>query len=218
LFLSAFLLIYLKIQGVKWRQLLAFLSIPIAFAFVGILSIILVLNAEATTDTIFVLSKKHIPLSITWASLRHGEVVLWRAFNSLLSLYILIALFSPQEKSILLAKLRVPQPLVELGVLSFRYIQLLGKKKQEILIAQRLRLGYTTYPKSFRSTVLLLSTVFIYSISAFRMNHQALLTRGYTGTLHYATTTDYRKDRIWVVGLIIGVLAVVLIGYCVCYI
>lgn len=210
--LMLFILAFLKWNKIKWRELYLFLRIPFVFAFVGLLSIVLVLNAEGS-DAIWVLSERYIPLSITEASLQKGEVVLWRAFNSLLSLYIFIAMFSPQEKGYLLAKLRVPQSLVELGVLSFRYIQLLGKKKQEILIAQRLRLGYIGYRRSFRSTVLLLSTVFIYSISAFRMNHQALLTRGYTGTLHYGFAEDFPKDRIWVLLLVFCAVVAVLIVY-----
>ncbi len=209
LLLALSLLIFLRFQNVNWRDLLLFLRIPFVFAFVGLLSIVLVLNANAE-DTVCTLSDKYIPLSITQASLMQGQVVLWRAFNSLLSLYIFIAMFTSQEKSVLVRKLRVPQPLVELGVLSFRYIQLLGRKKEEILIAQRLRLGYVGYRRSFHSTVLLLSSVFIYSISAFRMNHQALLTRGYTGTLHYGGAEDSKADRLWLILLVVAITVLIL--------
>ncbi len=203
---------YLRLEAVSWRSLLSFLRIPIAFALIGLASIVLVLGANEP-DTVLLISERFIPLSITVESLQRGEIVFWRAFNSLLSLYILIATTTVKEKNALADKLRIPGSLIELSVLSFRYIQLLDRKKKEIVIAQELRLGYSSYRKSFRSVALLLSSVFIYSISIFRQNYQALLTRGYSGTLYYSDGyDDLPKDRWWLITLtVLGVFVLVVL-------
>lgn len=181
--------------NISIKNVLLFLRIPLIFAFLGLLSIILVLEANEN-NALWIISQKHIQLSITSKSLAEGKVVLWRVINSLLSLYTLIATTTPIEKNLIAEKLHIPKPLIELGVLSFRYIQILEKKKQEIQTAQRLRLGYVSYKKSFYSSTLLLSTIFVYSINTFRINHQALLCRGYSGTLHHSPDiTTFAKDR-----------------------
>ncbi len=201
--LTLLLFFYLRFEAVSWRSLLRFLRIPIAFALMGLISIILVLGTNEP-DTVLLISKGKIPLSITAESLQRGEIVFWRAFNALLSLYILIGTTTVKEKNALADKLRIPNFLVELSVLSFRYIHLLDRKKKEIIIAQELRLGYSSYRKSFRSVVLLLSSVFIYSISTFRKNYQALLTRGYSGKLYYiGNYENLPKDRWWLIVLIL---------------
>lgn len=210
--LTLVLFFLLKIEKLSWRSIFYFLRIPLAFVVVGLLSIILVLSASEP-NTVLLISRKYIPLSITIESLKMGEVVLWRAINALLSLYLLIATTTPKEKNQLAIKLNLPQEIIELGILSFRYIQLLDTKKQQIQLAQRLRLGYTSYRKSFQSTVLLLSTVFIYSASAFRLNHQALLSRGYNGRLYYASDDDFPTDRWWLILTVLVVVALLIFMY-----
>lgn len=211
LFLVLFLLIVLKLQGVRWYSLFRFLRIPVSFVLLGLVSIMLVLGTEAP-DAVFLISKRYIPLSITESSLHDAEVVLWRALNALLSLYFFIGTTTVKEKSALAGKLRIPNSLVELGILSFRYIQLLEQKGKEIRCAQRLRLGYISYRSSFQSTVMLLSTVFLQSMVAFQTNHQALLTRGYTGTLYYRNASHLPKDRKWFI--ILTIACVVLLLFC----
>lgn len=214
--LTLLLFLWLKVKGVTWLSIFTFLRIPLAFAFFGLLGIVLVLSVSQP-DTLWVISREYIPLSITEESLGKAKVVLWRSLNSLLSLYVIIATTSSQEKKALADKLQIPPSVIELGVLSFRYIQLLDKKKQQIATAQRLRLGYVSYRKAFRSSVLLLSTVFIYSLFAFRLNHQALLTRGYTGRLHYSSTDLLPKDRWWFVALVCVAVVSLLICYQLCW-
>ncbi|PVX52167.1 cobalt/nickel transport system permease protein [Balneicella halophila] len=210
--LSIVLILFLKAERIGWLQILRFLLIPLVFIAVGLISIVLVLGVDEP-DTVFVISKKYIPLSITLESLRMGEVVLWRSFNALLSLYFLIATTTPKEKNLLAIKLHLPQEMVELGILSYRYIQVLQKKKEEIRLAQQLRLGYTSYRKSFRSTALLLSTVFIYSAYAFRLNHQALLTRGYNGQLYFNSENNATVERWWLIVLFILLGATLILTY-----
>lgn len=212
LLLTLLLLLTLKLQAVSWQSLFHFLRIPLTFAFLGLLSIVLVLGAD-TPNTLWVISRHYLPLSITVESLQMAEIVLWRVLNTLLALYFLIATTTPKEKNALADKLHIPKSLVELGILSFRYIQLLDKRQREIRMAQRLRLGYASYRKSFRSVVLLLSTVFVHSIITFRMNHQALRTRGYTGVLHYTDTKVFPKDSVWFVVMIFVIVVCVLIFY-----
>lgn len=211
-FLALILLMALKLHAVPWRSLLHFLRIPLAFALLGLVSIVLVLGTEFR-DTVVIISETYVPLSITKSSLQNAEVVLWRAINALLSLYFFIGTTTVKEKSALAGKLHIPNSLIELGVLSFRYIQVLEKKGKEIKQAQRLRLGYVSYRRAFQSIVLLLSTVFLQSMVAFQMNHQALLTRGYTGTLYYRNSNNLPRDRKWLVLLIIVCTIVLLFCY-----
>ncbi len=80
LLLTFSLLLYLSVKKVYLRQLLRFLRIPLAFAIIGLLSIVLVLNADEN-NSVFTISERYIPLSITVESLKRGEIVLWRVPN-----------------------------------------------------------------------------------------------------------------------------------------
>lgn len=211
LLLSLSLLFLLIWQRISVYSLLQFLRIPLIFALLGLLSIVLVLGSEAQ-GTVFIISKQ-LPLSITESSLESGKIVMWRSLNCLLSLYFIIATTTLNEKIALTNKLFIPKPLVELGILSFRYIHLLEKKRKEILIAQRLRLGYSSYWKSLRSVAMLLSTIFIFSIHTFRMNYQALLLRGYTGQLLYNNSNNSQKDRAWFIILTLFITSFLILSY-----
>lgn len=213
LFLMFGIVGFLLCYNIKIKNILLFLRIPLIFALLGLLSIILVLEANEH-NALWIISQKHIQLSITSQSLAEGKVVLWRVINSLLSLYTLIATTTTIEKNVLAEKLHIPKPLIELGVLSFRYIQILDKKKHEIQTAQRLRLGYHSYKQAFHSSTLLLSTIFIYSITTFRTHHQALLCRGYQGTLYHSTDiTTLARDRWWVLSALVIFTTLVLVFY-----
>lgn len=202
LVLTALLLIFiLIIQKTPFRQLIRFLRIPLFFALFGLFSIILTLGSAE--NSIWVFSSKYISLSITNDSLFQTQTVAWRLLNSLLVFYTLIAYFTRDDFLKICEKTKLPIDLIELGVLSFRYINIVSQKAQEIRTAQQLRLGYTSYRISLNSFSLLLSSVFIYSSVFFKQNYQALICRGYDKQLYYPTKMHHRKDRWWLLIFII---------------
>lgn len=58
-------------------------------------------------------------------------------------------------------KLRVPNVVIELLILTYRSIFIFLEEMQEIYRAQEIRFGYSGYRNSFRSTALLMKSLFI---------------------------------------------------------
>lgn len=199
IYIASVLFFYLFIvQKATIKSVLYFLRIPLFFALFGLLSIVIVLGISE--DAVWKLSLPYISLSITNESLLHTQTVAYRVFNSLLVFYGLVTSFNRDEYLHICKKLHIPSDLIELGVLSFRYVHILMNKAKEIHIAQQLRLGYVSYRISLSSFSLLLSSVFIYSTIFFRKNYQALLCRGYNKQLFYPIQITAQPHRWWLIG------------------
>ncbi len=78
---------------------------------------------------------------------------------------------------------RMPRTGIEIAVLMYRYIFILFQHAVSVVSAQRVRLGYGNVRQSFRSLGNLAGIVMLRSLDQAEKSHEAMVARGYQGTL-----------------------------------
>lgn len=79
---------------------------------------------------------------------------------------------------------KAPRTLVELAVLMYRYLFAMHEQAQNVLAAQRIRLGYGTVRGSIASAANLAGIVMLRSLDQAEKSHEAMVARGYEQSLH----------------------------------
>jgi cobalt/nickel transport system permease protein len=78
---------------------------------------------------------------------------------------------------------RMPQTLIEIAHLMYRYVFVLFEQAINIASAQKVRLGYISWSRSIRSLGTLSGMVLLRSLDQAERSYEAMLARGYRGTL-----------------------------------
>jgi cobalt/nickel transport system permease protein len=108
----------------------------------------------------------------------------------------------------LMRRWRVPELLIDLATLMYRFIFVLLESLERMLIAQESRLGYRTYRRGMISAGLLGSQLFIDAYRRSQRLQTALEARGYDGVLR-VLPGQYRRDPAL---LRVGLTAIVTLG------
>ncbi len=90
---------------------------------------------------------------------------------------------------------RVPYIFIEIFMFTFRYIFVLIEDAITVRNAQMLRLGYSSFSKSLQSIGQLAGTVVIRSYDQSIATYEAMLLRGYTGTMMNFTCKERFSTR-----------------------
>lgn len=101
-----------------------------------------------------------------------------------LSVMILLGTVTPAHRIFsALRSLKVPEGWVELAMLMYRSIFILLEHASEALCAQRVRLGHNGVLRTISSMGSLSGSVILRSLDQAKATHEAMLLRGYTGSI-----------------------------------
>jgi cobalt/nickel transport system permease protein len=90
----------------------------------------------------------------------------------------------------------LPQTLLEIALLMYRYIFVLFEQAASIVSAQKARLGYANYGRSMRSLGSLAGIVILRSLDQAERSYEAMLARGYHGSLPTPSLPALRKRQV----------------------
>jgi cobalt/nickel transport system permease protein len=145
-------------------------------------------------------------LSTSPEALQQMLVILTRVIGSASALNFL-ALTTPMVDMVaLLRRLRLPETLIDVMVIMYRFIFVLLDTLERMLTAQRSRLGYQTgYWRSMQNMGQVGARLFINAMQRSQRLETALLARGYNGTLP-VLSLNYRPFPHfgWVMVILIG--------------
>ncbi len=112
-----------------------------------------------------------------------GLLIVSRVLSGTSCLFFL-AFTTPMNKlSSVLKLLKVPDIIIELSMLIYRYIFVVLEETTRMELSQRTRLGYTTFKKSLNSLSLLATNVFIRAMNRGEKLHVAMESRCYDGKI-----------------------------------
>ncbi len=163
----------------KWR----FVFIASSFVLAGTLGLIIV-TANVPFEAWYRFSFGGIWWGITADSVGYAALMALRSMNAMLAVQFLIRSCSAGEGLAIARKLKVPDLLPELMILSYRYLFGVRQTTSEVMMAQRQRLGYCGFRTSMRSFAMMLTAVFVKSLRFSLLNYQAMTVRGYQGVIH----------------------------------
>lgn len=164
---------------------------------------------------VYIISLGPIKISFFKEGFSKGLLIGARALSGT-SLIILLSMTTPLNKILGALKcFRVPDVWLSILAFSYRYIFVFIEEAQNVMSAQRLRLGYNGLIKSLRSWGTLVGSLFVKVYDQAIATHDAMVLRGYSGTIHiekpgHVTQLDVKA------GLIMAIVFIflMLVAYC----
>lgn len=132
-------------------------------------------------DMLFKVTLWGFDLNATREGLNLGALVSLRTLSGSSSLFFLVFTTSMAEIFGVMRSLRFPPLFVELAMMIYRYIFVLIEVVERMIFAQEIRLGYSSYRRSYDSFGLLVSNLFIRSMEKAEKVFTGLEVRGYEG-------------------------------------
>ncbi|HEY3373479.1 MAG TPA: cobalt ECF transporter T component CbiQ [Candidatus Aquicultor sp.] len=107
---------------------------------------------------------------------------------------------------------RVPDGWLEVMAFAYRYIFVFVEEVQAIMDSQRLRLGYSGLATSLRSWGILTGSLFIRAYDQAQATHEAMLLRGYDGSLHLQAPDRLVARDIYTACIMAGIIVILLLA------
>ncbi len=195
--LSPFLIVacissFFLYQGLSVKALLQIAALPMSFMLVAVVSIICIINHESF-EAIYITQIGDYYIGFSQISLDAGIFIIGKAMGAMFAFYFLILTSPIDEIEYLLRKMKLPDLLIELFVLSFRFITILLLFSRQCYLSQRKRMAYSNFPSSINALGMLISSVLIKSLIHADFSQQALLNRGYRGEMRFIETHESFK-------------------------
>lgn len=161
---------------------LKLLIIPMGFIFIGITAIIITGIGGDQTNIIAAVDLAGYKYGVTYESLGKGILIAMRSIGAI-SCFYFIALNTPMNSIFaFLQRRKVPQLLVDLMELIYRFIFIIWDEWKRIYTAQASRLGYRNLSSSMRSTGELVTMLFVNCLNRAERINLALESRGFNGS------------------------------------
>ncbi len=180
--------------GIPLRPYLKLLLVPLPFVVVGGITVAVSISTSPPESAILSLAARQWYVALTAEGLLVAFNLMLRSLSAVSCLYFL-ALTTPTVELIwILRWLRLPSSLIELMVLTYRFIFMFVELSAAIYYAQAARLGYVTIRSSYRSLGQLLGGLFLKAYYHAGELLQGLEARGYQGELRFLTS-HYQVSR-----------------------
>ncbi|ACD90131.1 cobalt ABC transporter, inner membrane subunit CbiQ [Chlorobium limicola DSM 245] len=167
---------------VSARIFIGLLALPLAFLFAGAAGVAVDFSPDPDRFAV-AMPVGGVYAGLTASGLDRAFRLFFRAMGSVSCMYF-IALTTPPETLFHAARrLRVPELLIEMAGLVYRFLFILLDSAGRIRLAQESRLGYVDLQASFRSLAVLSSALFLIAARRADECYTALECRGYEGTL-----------------------------------
>lgn len=173
----------------------------------GVVLVLVVLQSIMVGATPFItIMVGGLKLTATNEGMRRGLLIGSRVVGAVSVMLLLSSVTPAHDIFRALRWFRIPQGWVEIAMLMYRYTFTLLDQTADVVAAQQVRLGYTSFRRSLASMGVLVGTVMLRSIDQATNTHEAMVARGYRNTMPFGPMPGMdTKDR-WI--LCIALLAV----------
>jgi cobalt/nickel transport system permease protein len=176
-------LLTLRIGKLPWRVYLRYLTLPLWFLVISCVMLAVNFSTQETGDWSLWLG--WFSINATRESMELAVQVFFKAMAGVSSLY-MMTFSTPMGCFIqVLQQCHMPQVLVELMHLIYRYIFILLDVAQEMQTAAKARLGYRSLSQGFRSFAMVAGNLFMVSFQKANHYYDAMVARGYQGQLAF---------------------------------
>ncbi len=186
LFMSFLIIFHAKIP---WKFYLKFLTIPVLF---GLITFIFMALFFGVGNHIWDLGI--FGLAVTEDGFNRGLLVFSRILSGFTCMSFLALTVPMTELFSELKRFRIPQIVMELGMLMYRYVFVFLDEGINMYHAQETRLGYSSIKKSFKSMGMLGSNLFIRTWVKGEQAHIAMESRCYNGSIKTLESSESIKN------------------------
>jgi cobalt/nickel transport system permease protein len=174
---TVLLLIFAEVPVKLYFKLMMF---PMFFAIMSCFLIALFFGSE---NPIAHLRVQGYEIIIFGDAVRLASTLFFRVLGGVSSIFFLSLTTPMMDIWIVLRKIGIPSVLVEVSILTYRYLFVLLEVASRMHLAQELRLGYSTMRRTFQSLYLLVTNLFIETLLQGERTFNAMTARGYDGTI-----------------------------------
>lgn len=212
LILVVMLFCIVAVGKTKWCYVLRLMQIPLAFIVLGCVMVLIQIT-NTPREMLCSLSLGSFQIVITGESLNQFGHLFAQCFAAVSCLYFLSATTPMTELFTALRRIHIPEFLVEMMELVYRYIFVLMAIASQIRNAQECRLGYANLKTGFYSMGQLISNLFIRAYRQADRTYTAMESRGYTGEvktlgLSYSTKVWQKASAVVYTTVLTGIVAV----------
>jgi cobalt/nickel transport system permease protein len=188
------------------------LSLPIVFLMLS--GIAILIQISRTEIGIINIPFGHWYFSITRDSIGETGTVIIRSYCAITCLF-MISLTTPIADIIgVLRKIKVPDIMIELMYLIYRYLMILIEVNAKMTIAANSRLGYKTFKSSYRSMFGIATNLLVLSFKRASISFDAMESRGYNGSIKFWQEKKELHRRELILGAVYFiVLGIIVIRY-----
>ena len=176
-----FLIIF--IGKTSYKNVFHLMTVPIVFIIMGSAAIAISIG-QNSGDMLFSLHFGNTYFGISHTSLLSAVRVMIKCFGAVSCMYFLSLTTPMVDLFTLLRKSIIPNFIIEIAELIYRYIFVLFDVSHRIHTAQDARLGYSNLRVSYHSTAQLASNLFIRSFNQAEKTYTAMESRGYDGEIN----------------------------------
>ncbi len=163
------------------RLLALRLAAPLGLA-IMVLALQMLLVGSTPLASVHLLGHK---ITVTQEGWRSGRLIASRVLASV-SVLLLLSMVTPAHRLFHASRwLGMPKSWVEIALLMYRYIFVLLELVADVMIAQRLRLGYSGLRRSWKSAGIVGGTVIVRSMDQAVRSYEAMRVRGYRGEIPF---------------------------------
>jgi cobalt/nickel transport system permease protein len=132
----------------------------------------------------------------------HNGVLIASRVLASVSVLLLLSMVTPAHRLFHASRwLGMPKAWLEIALLMYRYIFVLLDLVADMMVAQKVRLGYSSVRKAWTSAGIVGGTVIVRSMDQAVRTHEAMMVRGYTGELPFETVPALARREWWTMGV-----------------
>lgn len=178
-------MVYLTVYvaGVKWSIYIKLLKIPFFFLFLGAAAVLIEISNVRTG--IAALNIGSVYFCITMESVGKAVFITYRAFGAVTCLYMISLTTTLSEIIQVLRVLKVPEIVIELMYLIYRYLVILLEIHNNMAISARSRYGYVNRKNTYRTMMGIAQNLLLLSFRKASVSFDAMVSRGYDGKIEF---------------------------------
>ena len=194
---------------IPWRFYFDLIVYPLMFALVSCIFIALFFGSGTPL--------LNMPLpwfnwTIYTSGITTAVATFFRVLGAVSAMFFLVLTTSMNDLFVSLRKIRIPKILIEISLLTYRYIFVFMEVSSKMNTAQKLRLGQQGWMKRIRSTALLASNLFIRTLEQGERTLIAMNARGYDGNIRILEDQP-KPSKAAIAGIILLDIALALIAF-----
>ncbi|MGL6105619.1 cobalt ECF transporter T component CbiQ [Romboutsia sp.] len=177
------------IAKIDFKNYLKLLKIPIYFLFIGIIANLINISFDSK-PLIYSINIFNMYVGISKESLNTSTYILFRSMSCLTCVYFFVLTTPFNQLLFLLKKIHIPDTVIELTMLVYRFIFIFLEEVSDIRKSQQLRFGYIDLKTSYKSIGLLGNLLFKRLMKRYEDMSISLDMKLYDGKFHIVGDSD----------------------------
>lgn len=169
-----------KINKKIYIKLMAF---PSAFIFLSVLTTLFYFSKQHS-DFLFYVKLFGYYIGYSKQTLLRAGIILMRCFAALSCIYFITLTTGFNQMLVVFKKLRIPKEIIEIMMLTYRFIFIFLEEVSQIYIAQEMRFGYINIKTSYHSLGILISNLLVRMTRRYQEMSIVLDTKLYDGEFY----------------------------------